>query len=328
MARIGRRRFLIAASVLLGASTARAQEPGRRYRVGAMIGVGGGAMRAYQSVLKERLATHGFVEGRNLQIDARAAAEQFHEDRETVRELLAAKPDALFTCLSRVTQAAVAATKTVPIVFVWVPDPVASGIVKDYARPGGNATGVATRSGEHLVKRLELLRLLVPKVSRVAVHGLLQFQDPSFLSPLRKAASELGITLLDSSSSIRLAGAAQLDILIRDGAEAILPLYFYELQPITTAELIRLAAERRIPVIYGDAAAAENGGLISYGTNLTEDMRHGADMLARVLRGAKPAELPVDQTARFEMVLNLKIARALNLKVPQSVLLRADRVIE
>jgi putative ABC transport system substrate-binding protein len=324
MARVGRRRFLIATSALLGAPIARAQQPGRRYRVGAMIGVGGKAMHTYLSVLKERLAAHGFVEGRNLRIDARGATEQFHEDRDAVRELLAAKPDALFTCLSRVTQAALDATKTVPVVFVWVPDPVESGIVKDYARPGGNATGVTTRSAELLVKRLELVRELVPGVKRVAVHG--PMRDPSLLSPFRKAAADLGITLLGSAT--RLMGAATLDRLIGDGAEAILPLDLYALQPVAATELIRLAAERRIPVIYGDAAAAENGGLISYGTNLVEDMRRGADMLARVLGGAKPAELPVDQAARFEMVVNLKTARALGLKVPQSVLLRADRVIE
>jgi putative ABC transport system substrate-binding protein len=326
MARVGRRRFLIATSALLSAPIAGAQQPGRRYRVGAMIGVGGKAMHAYLSVLKERLAKHGFVEGRNLQIDARGATEHFHEDRETVRELLAAKPDALFTCLSRVTQAALAATKTVPVVFVWVPDPVESGIVKDYAKPGGNATGVTTRSAELLVKRLELVRELVPGVKRVAVHGLMRVQDPSLLSSLRKAAADLGITLLGSAT--RLMGAATLNGLISDGAEAILPLDLYALQPLTTTELIRLATEKRIPVIYADAAAAENGGLISYGTNLVEDMRRGADMLARVLGGAKPAELPVDQAARFEMVVNLKTARALGLKVPQTVLLRADRVIQ
>jgi putative ABC transport system substrate-binding protein len=326
MARVGRRRFLIATSALLGAPIARAQQPGRRYGVGAMIGVGGKAMHAYLSVLKERLATHGFFEGRNLRIDARGATEQFHEDRETVRELLAAKPDALFTCLSRVTQAALAATKTVPVVFVWVPDPVESGIIKDYARPGGNATGVTTRSAELLVKRLELVRELVPGVKRVVVHGLMRLQDPSLFSPFRKAAAELGITLLGSAT--RLMGAATLDGLISDGAEAILPLDLYALQPLATTELIRLAAEKRIPVIYADAAAAENGGLISYGTSLVEDITRGADMLARVLKGAKPAELPVDQAARFEMVVNLKTARALGLKVPQSVLLRADRVIE
>jgi putative ABC transport system substrate-binding protein len=327
MARVGRRRFLIATSALLGAPIARGQQTDRRYRVGAMIGVGGEAMHTYLSVLKERLAMHGFVEGRNLRIDARAATEQFHEDRETVRELLAAKPDALYTCLSRVTQAAQAATKTVPIVFVWVPDPIESGIVKDYARPGGNVTGVTTRSAELLVKHLELVRELVPEVKRVAVHGVMRRQEPSLFSPLRKAAAELGITLLESPAT-RLMGAADLNKLISDGAEAILSLDLYALQPVTATEVIRLTAEKRIPVIYADAAGAENGGLISYGTSLIEDMRRGADMLARVLRGAKPAELPVDQAARFELVVNLKTARALGVKVPQSVLVRADRVID
>jgi len=327
MARVGRRRFVIATSALLGATIARAQQPGRRYRVGAMIGVGGDALHTYQSVLTKRLATHGFVDGRNLRIDARGATEQFHEDRETVRELLAAKPDALFTCLNRVTQAAQAATKTVPIVFVWVWDPVVSGIVKDYAKPGGNVTGVTTRSGELLVKRLELVRELMPRAKRVAVHGLVQFQDPSLLSLLRKAAADLGITLVEKQMG-RVPGGALLDAFLREGAEVLLMLELHALQPVSGSELIRLAAAKRVPVIYADAGAAENGGLISYGTSLPDDMRRGADVLARVLKGANPAELPVEQAQRFEIVVNLKTARALGLKIPQSVLLRADRIIE
>ena len=291
-----------------------------------MIGVGGKAMQSYYAVLKERLATHGFVDGRNLQIDARAVVDALQADRLSVRELLAAKPDALLTCLTRATQAAQAETRTVPIVFVWVPDPLSSGIVHGYARPGGNATGVTNRLGELLAKRIELARELVPGAKAVAVVGLQGVQDPSLLSPLRKAAEGFGITLVEMEN--RLFGGAMLDDAIKSGAEAVLPLSLYALEPLNVDELIRVAAERRVPVIYADSAAADNGGLISLGTSLVEDIRRGADMLARVLNGAKPADLPVDQAARFEMVVNLKTARALRIKVPQSVLLRADRVIE
>jgi ABC-type uncharacterized transport system substrate-binding protein len=327
MSQSGRRRFLVGASALLAAPLAVAQQPGRRYRVGAIIG--SPAMQFYVAVLKERLASHGFVEGRNLQIDARGAAGMFHEDRETARELVAAKSDALFTCLTGPTIAARTATKTVPIVFVWVEDPVALGIVKNYARPGGNATGVTTRFGELLVKKLELVRELVPGVQRVAIPGTDSTSAP-WTTPMRKAAADLGIKLLEPEAigGVDAVGPRLLDQFIRDGAQALVTFHFHALQPVSGAEMIRLAAERRIPAIYSDAAAVQDGGLISLGTNLAEDLKRGADMLAQVLKGAKPAELPVDQASRFELVVNLKTARTLGIKVPQSVLLRADRVIE
>jgi putative ABC transport system substrate-binding protein len=291
---------------------------------------GAAATELYRSALRDRLATHGFVEGRNLKIDARGAAGIFHEDRDVARELVTAKPDAIFTCTTRVTEAAQAATKSVPIVFVWVDDPVASGLVKSYARPGGNVTGVSNRLGELLVKRLELTRELLPRAKRVAVVGnTVTMQSKVFeaIEPaLRKAAAQLGVELLEVAFRGSWDGA--IVEAKKDGAEAVLPFASFGDQLVAGEQVVQLTNHLRIPTLFADAGMAEKGGLISYGTNLVDDVQRGADLLARALKGAKPAESPVDQAARFELVVNLKTAKALGIKIPKSVLLRADRVIE
>lgn len=327
MGQVLRRQFLIATGALLAGPLARAQQPGRTYRIGVLFVGGAAATEKYRSALRDRLASQGFVEGRNLEIDARGAAGVFHEDRDTARVLAAARPDAMFTCQVGVTEAVLAVTKLVPIVFVWVADPVDSGLVKSYARPGGNVTGVTNRFGELLVKRLELALELVPSAKRVAVAGgaLTMQRYERVAAALRKAAARLGVELLESDRS-DFDGA--ISAARKNGAEAILPAGSLGEQPVTGELVVRLTNQLRIPTIFADADSVERGGLVSLGTNLVDDVRRGADLLARVLKGAKPADLPIDQGARFELVVNLKTAEALGIKVPQSVLLRADRVIE
>jgi putative ABC transport system substrate-binding protein len=330
MSGFARRRFLIAAGAFLGAPLARAQT-GRIYRVGALFVGGAVATKVYRSALLEQLAAHGFVEGRNLRVDAHGATGFFHQDRDVARELVTAKVDAVFTSTTRVTEAARAATKSVPIVFVWVASPVETGLVKSYARPGGNVTGVTNRFGELLIKRLELARALLPAAKRVAVVGGAAAMKSSLyqsIAPdLHKAAVQLGIELLETS----LEGTGWVGAISqaqKDGAEAILLFALFADQPVTGEQVVELTNRLRIPALFADSEMAERGGLLSLGTNLVDDVRRGADLLARVLKGAKPAELPVDQGARFELVVNLRTAGALGVKVPQSLLLRADRVIE
>lgn len=324
-----RRRLVLALAAVAGgvALPSRAQKAGRNYRVAALMGGGGLSVQPFLRVLSERLATHGFVEGRNLRIEARGAAGMFHQDREAVRELLAGKPDAIFAATGPGAQAAQAATNKVPIVFTWVDDPVALGLVNAYARPGGNATGATSRVGELLVKRLELARELVPGAKRIAAVGYVQGAEYAAMAArLRKAAASLGLELIETPAGGEYAAAV--GRAAKAGAEAVLLLASIALQPVSGERIIQHANQIRVPVVYADAAAAESGGLISFGTDLAEDMRRGADMLARVLRGDSPATLAVDQAARFELVVNLKTARAMGLTVPQSVLVRADRVIE
>ena len=325
MVQVNRRKFLWAAGGLL-AAPAVAQQSSRVYTVGVLFGGGAESMGTYRAALVEQLAGHGFVEHRNLRVEALAG--QFGSPFATrVNELVDLKPDAFLTCTTSGTQTAQAVAGTIPIVFAWVADPVASKFVQSYARPGGNITGVTNRFGELLVKRLELARELVPEAKRVAVAGV----DSGFYAvlapPLRRAAGQLGVELielpaLDWEASVEHAKAA--------GSAVVITFAHFSAggQQIVGKTAIKAGLQQRIPVIFAGAEMVEAGGLISYGTNLVNDIRRATDILARVLKGADPATIPVDQAARFELVVNLKTAKAIGLAIPPSVVLRADRVIE
>jgi len=330
---MNRRRILLAgaAGALTCAARAFGQQPVRKYRIAALFSVPDAYNAPYRAALKERLATHGFAEGRNLSIDARSAYGSFDFDRKRVAEQLAAKPDAIFAMTTRVTQAALAETRSVPIVFAWVPDPVVSGIVKDYARPGGNATGVSNRFFEVALKRLEFLRELLPAAKRIALTGPMIFPELDAAVPrLREASQRLGFEPKWVNTGAWGVQVSAIEDAIQQGAQAVLPLLVYSAlgQRITGEQVVRLTVEQRIPAIFAESELVDAGGLMSYGTNLLEDVRRAADMLAKVLRGAKPAELPVDHASRFELAVNLKTARSIGVTIPPSILLRADRVIE
>jgi ABC-type uncharacterized transport system substrate-binding protein len=334
MAQIRRRRFLIATSAVLAAGRAMAQQSGRRYRVGVLLGGGPEAMERYLSALSERLAALGFVRGRNLQIDVSPTGSITGIGEQdalyAVRKLLERHPDALFTCLTLGTRAAQEATQTVPIVFTWVPDPVAAGLVQSYAHPGGNITGVSNHVVELLIKRFELARELVPGIKRVAVAGWGTLGGASYeiyVRPLRSAAARAGIELLEV---VERPWVELIDQAANQGAGAFIPVTVFaaEGNRFTGELVIEKARAHRLPVIFAGAEMVEAGGLISYGTNIVDDLRRGASLLAQVLGGAKPADIPVDQTARFELAVNLSAAKAIGLKIPQSIMLRADHVFE
>jgi putative ABC transport system substrate-binding protein len=320
-----RRQFLLTAGMVLLTAPVLAQQPGRKYRVGMLIPVSEARISPYRAALAEQLAREGFVEGRNLELQARAALNSFHEDQQAARDLLKAKPDALFTCYTNVTLAAMSATKTTPIVFAWVAEPVATGIVKSLASPGGNATGVTNWFGQLLAKRIELSLELVPDAKRI---GLLVVGVEA--SPLvaegRKAAAARGVELL--ADAVQTDARAAVARMAKRGAQALIFLFPSFEAPVAAEIAIRAAREKRIPAIFEDVAAVENGALISLGTNERDDIGRGASLLAKVLRGARPARLPVDQPTRFELAVNLKTATAIGITVPNSILLRADRVIE
>ena len=327
-----RRRFVaLIGSALAVTHSVLAQQSARKYPIGALWSVlSESGRRPYRAALNERLAAHGFVEGKNLSIDDRIGAFGLSWDRKAVEELITGKPDALFTLTSGWTEAAQAATSSVPIVFAWVADPVLEGIVKEYARPGGNASGVSNRFIEVAIKRLELLRDLLPGAKRVALAWPLLLRWTEAARPrLREASERLGFELREVQAGAQdwvpaIKGA------IRDGAEAVLPFTVFSWLGlrVTGEQVVRFTIEQRLPTIFAESEMVEAGGLISYGTNLLEDVRRGADMLAKVLRGAKPADIPVDQASRFELAVNLKTAKTLGIKIPLSILLRADRVIE
>ena len=322
-----RRRTLLAAACALALPapfSVLAQQARRKYRVGVLLPTKLLAVERLAAV-RERLASHGFIEGRNLSIDMRYPASWTQASRESAaRDVIALQPDAMLTTTTILTRTAQAATSSVPIVFAWVADPVASGIVTEYARPGGNTTGFSLRFFELTAKRLELLHELLPSAKRVAAVSR-AWDDPPIETAWRSAqatAQRLGVELVRLDA--RAFPPRSTD------AHAFLILDPFGVFGMSSAmrEIIRYTVEQRIAAIFADVESVEAGGLISYATNLHDDLRRGADLLARVLRGDRPAELPVDQAARFELAVNLRTARAIGVKVPQSLLLRADRVIE
>jgi putative tryptophan/tyrosine transport system substrate-binding protein len=324
-----RRAFALGLSALAGAMTlpARAQQAGRTFRIGALLGGGRETMQRYRAALVAQLATHGFVEGRNLEVDARGAAGLFHEDREVVREFVTAKRDAIFVCETRATQAAQAATKAIPIVFAWVAEPVASGIVKSYSSPGGNITGVTNRLAELFLKRLELVRELLPKAKRVAVlhYAAASLYSEVVAPSLRKAARQLDLELVEIGEA---QWAPAIERAAANGVQAVLPADSFVGTRLSGEQVVETTNRLRLPTVFVNSNMVEAGGLVSIGTNLENDIRRAADLLARVLKGAPAGKQPVDLATQFELVLNLKTARAIGLAVPQSVYLRADRVIE
>jgi putative ABC transport system substrate-binding protein len=314
---------------MLAAAGVHAQQAGRHYRVGVVSP--GSALRAgrYLTAFREQLAKRGFVEGRNLTIESRTPVGGSESALRAARELVAGKPDALFACTTTMASAAHAATDSIPVVFAWVGDPVRSSIVADYAKPGGNVTGVSNRYFELTAKRLEVVRELLPNAKRVAM--LTAFEEAVIEEGMKVAhgaAKSLGIELVYGIAGFDWRSA--MDVAVKQGAQAVSLLFSFSAvgMRFTAEQVIELTAERRIPAIFHDSETVELGGLMSYGTNLADDIRRAADLLARVLRGERPGELAVDQSARFELAINLKTARAIGLKIPQSLLVRADRVIE
>jgi len=289
-------------------------------------------MQRYLSAFSERLAVLGFVQGQNLHIDVSPVGPFTGANiaRDVVPALLEKNPDALFTCLTSTAVAAAQVTRSVPIVFAWVQDPVAAGLVKSFAHPGGNVTGVTNRFAELLLKRLELARELVPELKRVALIGYGEAADAMYepsVQPLRRAAAQFGIEVLEFVTRpwVELYKQAA-----DEGAGAVIPVgVFVPNGDRFSGELVIESAQKRhVPVIFAGVEMVEAGGLISYGTNIIDDLRRGADLLAKVLRGVKPSDIPVDQAARFELAVNLKTAKAIGITIPQSILVRADRVID
>jgi putative ABC transport system substrate-binding protein len=314
---------------MLAALPVRAQQPGRQYRLGVMLPVAGLSAAPHLAALREQLGKQGFVDGRNLALEVRIPDFGPSAAREAARDLVARKADAILCLGTGLTEAALASTSTIPVVFCWVADPLGSGLLKDLARPDRNATGVTNRNFELAAKRVELARELLPSVKRLAMttayfdHVLEQA-----MTHAQKAAELVGIRLVRVEIGGSWAHAVALSK--KSGSEAMhvmTPFRFFGAE-IAEEEVIRHSIEQRFPAIFSNVESVDAGGLASYATRTAEDVRRAADLVGRVLAGAQPRELPVDQAARFELAVNLKTARAMGLNIPSSVLLRADRVVE
>ena len=324
-----RRKLLLATcTAMLAAPRASvAQTAGRSYRVG-WVSAADSFKEPYSLAFVQRLAALGFVEGRNLTIERR----HFDGNPERVPALSAElgrlKCDAYFGSGSEVSLVALSqASRDTPIVFVAVDfDPVATGDVASLARPGGRVTGVTAVQSELPAKRVELLKEMLPAMAKLAVFT--NEQTTAQLALVRGTARRIGLALhvvdfkrppFDYPAGFADAARANVDALFVTGSGLWVP----------ARRLIpELALKARLPTVFHQAQWTEAGGMLSYGFNFEKLWRRGAEMLANVLRGAKPTEIPMEQPTEFELVINLKTTKALGLKIPQSMLIRANRVIE
>jgi putative ABC transport system substrate-binding protein len=276
----------------------------------------------------QRLRDLGWAPGRNISIEYRFADNKPNQLPALVNDLVRLGPDVIYVPTRPALPAVKEATTKIPIIFVSLGDPVFEGWVSSLAKPGGNLTGVAGLSLELAGKRLEILRELTPTLAKVAIlHNPTNRSEEVAIRATEAAAQNLGLSVFvelvsDSGKLDRTISA-----LVRNGAESIIVLPDPMLNT-HRAELVQLIGQSRLPAIYMETVFAAAGGLISYGPNLEEMFRRSADYVDKILRGAKPADLPVEQPTRLELIVNLKTAKALGLTVPPLLLARADEVIE
>ena len=316
--------------LLLTPLAADAQQAGKLYRIGFLSGqtATDPEMSRLLGVFLQGLRDLGYVEGRNIAIEYRWAEGRVERFPDLAVELVRLKVDVIVATTSPAAHAAKDATRTIPIVTVLAGDPVGSGLVASLARPGGNVTGLTSMSVELGPKLLQLLREAVPKVSRVAVLSNPGNQFAALqLREVEVAARVLGVQLqlLEARGPEQFDSAFAAMAKERAGALLVLtdPLFFFH-----RTRIADLAAKSRLPAIYALRAHVEAGGLMAYAPSLDDLLRRAATYVAKILKGANPADLPVEQPTKFELVVNMKTARALGLTIPPSVLLRADHVIE
>ena len=306
---------------------ARAQRTATMPRIGILAT--GSLANPLNDAFHQGLREQGYAEDRNLLIESRSA--EGHPERlpALAAELVALNVDVIVTNGAAAIRAAKSSTATIPIVMAFVNDPVAAGFVASLARPGGNITGLTTVESALVKKRLELLAQAVPRIARVAV---LQYaRDPAQSSiwwqDLQAAAKSLAIRLqaVDVEDPKDFVAAFAAMRAKRADALIVLTSSFFFLHRIAIAEL---AAQNRIPAAFENRQFVEAGGLLSYGPSYADMFRRAATYVDKILKGAKPADLPVAQPIKFELVINVKTAKALGLTIPQSIMVRADEVIQ
>ena len=318
-----RRRDFLAGMVLAAtAAVAHAQQPGKVVRIGILLAEPSQPLKSMQEELK-RL---GYIEGKNLQFESRFAAGQDDRYPALAEELVAHGVDVIVTWGSPATLAAMRATATIPIVTAGIGDP--SAIISNLARPGGNLTGFSTLNIELESKRLELLREWLPRLSRLGV--LTNATNPYSVEAVRSVrhvAASMGLTIELAEVQDKDGVEATLLELGRARPDAILVLADTLLR-VSHKQIARFTTERRLPAIFPYREYAEAGGLVAYGADYNDLFRRVAGYIDKILKGAKPGDLPIQQATKFELIVSLGTAAALGLTVPSSLLARADEVIE
>ena len=306
-----------------------AAAPAKIHRVGHLASTSKVASFELVESFKQGMRSLGFIEGQNWSFEERHADGTIEHLPALARELIGRSPDVLLVSGTPGNVAAKAATSKIPIVMVLVSDPVGTGIVASLAKPGGNITGITNIVAELAGKRLELIKELVPNAKRVAV--IVDPHNPNAGPQMRSAeaaAKQLAVELNPVHAIRNWTDVEQFfKAAVGAGAHAAIRM----IDPfalILRRETVALAAKYRLPLIYPTPQDAEAGGLIAYDTDIASQYRQAATFVSKILRGAKPADLPVEQPTTFELVVNLKAAKALGLKVPQYILVRATRLIE
>ncbi len=314
-------------TVWLTSISVHAQQPAKIPRIGYLGQASPAALAARIESFRQGLRELGYIEGKNIVIEWRNAGGSPDRVRELAAELAGLKVDVIVSPGPTVTRLAKEATSTVPIVMAQDSDPVGSGFIASLARPGGNVTGLATLSPEMSGKQLELLKQIVPRLSRVAIIG--NSTNPGDAQALRETVLAAGafevylryLDILDPKdieTAFRAAAKGRADALLVLG------------NPILNnqrKQVVDLAIKHRLPAAYTRPEFAEAGGLMYYGANYNDLFRRAATYVDKILKGAKPADLPVEQPTKFELIINLKAAKQIGLTVPPKVLARADRVI-
>jgi len=309
-------------------AAAEAQQSGKVPRVGFLAAASPSLISARMEAFRQGLKERGYIEGKNIALEYRWAEGKLDRLPHLAAELVRLKVDVIVTAGPAATRPAKEATTTIPIVMAFDSDPVGSGLVASLARPGGNITGLSILAPEISGKQLELLKETVPGLSRVAILG--DPNEPGNAQALReteRAAKALGLQI----KHLNVQGAKDFETAFqaakKGGADGILVL----ISPAATfhrAQIADLAAKSRLPAIHVNLELVEAGGLIGYGASITDSFRRAATFVDKILKGAKPADLPVEQPTKFELVINLRAAKQIGLTIPPNVLARATRVIE
>jgi putative ABC transport system substrate-binding protein len=307
--------------------SAKAQEPKKIPRIGFLSAASAAALSARTGAFRQGLRELGYAEGKDIIVEWRYAEGKLDRQRELAAELVRLKVEAIVSAGPEPTRAAKAATSAIPIVMTNDPDPVGDGFIANLGRPGGNITGLSTFAPELTGKRLEILRHVVPKLSHVAILGT--STAPGQAQAMRESelalnAFRVKFQYLDVLDSKDIEPAFRAASNGRANGLLTLPSGILILQ---RTKIVELAAKNRLPAVYHNNQFIEPGGLMFYGVNALDLDRRAASYVDKILKGAKPAELPVEQPTKFELVINLKTAKQIGLTIPPNVLARADRVI-
>ena len=317
----------LALALLSAPLAAEAQQPGKVYRIGVLSPGSAEGSSAEVALLRQGLRELGYVEGQNIRVEWHFADGSNERLPALAAELVAFKFDVIFAINSPAAQAAKSATGTIPIVFVRSGDPIASGLVPSLARPGGNVTGLASFVADMSGKRLELLKEAIPRLSRIAaLWNAPSKPSENVFNELKTAGPLLGLQILDAGVRGPNELSSAFEGAVKGRASAIILIDDLAIGSYQT-QILELAAKHRLGVasIYREFALA--GGLMAYGPSLSDTYQRAATYVDRILKGAKPGNLPVERPTKFDLVINLKTAKALGLTIPPSVLARADEII-